>query len=120
MRAASAVEHSGGMEHKFGSVLSSSCMVWNGDHLFFGSESGELHIWEATTFKEVMRIKGHAGMVLYIAGYHLYITVLVYCRIPLVYYSILQDTACILQCITNYFFQVPLSALMLLLMAVQW
>lgn len=75
MRAASAVEHSGGMEHKFGSVLSSSCMVWNGDHLFFGSESGELHIWEAATFKEVMRIKGHAGMVLYTAGYHLYITV---------------------------------------------
>ena len=65
-------------------------MVWNGDHLFFGSESGELHIWEATTFKEVMRIKGHAGMVLYgivyycilhsiilqyITVYHLYITV---------------------------------------------
>ena len=45
-------------------------MVWNGDHLFFGSESGELHIWEATTFKEVMRIKGHAGMVLYIIVYY--------------------------------------------------
>ena len=107
-------------------------MVWNGEHLFFGSESGELHIWEATTFKEMMRIKGHAGMVLYIIGYHFYITI--YCRIPLVYYSILQDTTCILQytagyhlyitvylqCITNYLFQVPLSALMLLSMAVQW
>ena len=107
-------------------------MVWNGEHLFFGSESGELHIWEATTFKEMIRIKGHAGMVLYIIGYHFYITI--YCRIPLVYYSILQDTTCILQytagyhlyitvylqCITNYLFQVPLSALMLLSMAVQW
>ena len=107
-------------------------MVWNGEHLFFGSESGELHIWEATTFKEMMRIKGHAGMVLYIIGYHFYITI--YCRIPPVYYNILQDTTCILQytagyhlyitvylqCITNYLFQVPLSALMLLSMAVQW
>jgi len=75
-------------------------MVWNGEHLFFGSESGELHIWEATTFKEMMRIKGHAGMVLYIIGYHFYITI--YCRIPLVYYSILWDTTCILRYTAGY------------------
>lgn len=39
------------------------CAVWNGDHIIFGTESGELHVWEAKTFKEVMRIKGHSGPV---------------------------------------------------------
>ena len=38
-----------------------SCVSWSGDYLVFGSESGELHVWEALTFKEVARIKGHSS-----------------------------------------------------------
>lgn len=42
-------------------VIICSCVVWHGDFLIFGSETGELHVWKSDMFNEVVRIKGHSG-----------------------------------------------------------
>ena len=32
-----------------------------GEYIIFGGESGDLHIWEASTLREISRNKGHSG-----------------------------------------------------------
>lgn len=36
-------------------------MAWSGNKLLLGTENGEVLLWEATTFTELARTKGHTG-----------------------------------------------------------
>ena len=40
-----------------------SCAVWRGDLLFLGSESGQLHVWNASTLTELERAEKHTGTI---------------------------------------------------------
>lgn len=42
-------------------ILLHSCIAWMGEYILFGGESGDLHIWEASTLRELSRNKGHSG-----------------------------------------------------------
>ena len=44
--------------------VTSSCVVWMEGHLMLGGESGDLHVWEADTFREIDRYKAHSGSTL--------------------------------------------------------
>ena len=39
-----------------------SCVVWMDEHLVLGGESGDLHVWEAQTLREVSIHKAHSGL----------------------------------------------------------
>ena len=39
-----------------------SCVVWMDDHLLLGGDSGDLHVWEADTLREINRHKAHSGL----------------------------------------------------------
>ena len=103
MRAASAVEHSGGMEHKFGSVL--HLVVWYGmvticslDQNLVNSTFGrqqlskkwwelkDMPVWSCILQDTTSVLQDTTGILQYTIGYHLYN----YYSILLVYYSVLQ------------------------------
>ena len=44
-------------------IIIFSCAVWRGDLLFLGSESGQLHVWNASTLTELERAEKHTGTV---------------------------------------------------------
>jgi factor associated with neutral sphingomyelinase activation len=39
------------------------CVVWMDGHLVLGGESGDVHVWEAETLRQVTRHKAHSGPV---------------------------------------------------------
>ena len=59
-----------------------SCVVWMDGHLLLGGDSGDLHVWEADTLREINRHKAHSGLTNSLSLSHVYA----------IQYSILSST----------------------------
>lgn len=45
-------------------LFPASCVVWLDGYLVLGGESGDVHVWEADTLRDIARHKAHSGIVI--------------------------------------------------------